>query len=42
MAYLILGVITSPSIKSTNIEWMLADVCGEILGTFMFVLFIHI
>ncbi|CAD8065930.1 unnamed protein product [Paramecium primaurelia] len=42
VAYLILGVVTSPSIKSTNIEWMLADLCGEAFGTFMFVLFIHI
>lgn len=29
-AYLVLGEITSPTIENETIEWLLADLCGEV------------
>ncbi|CAD8044811.1 unnamed protein product [Paramecium primaurelia] len=41
-AFVIVGRVTSPYIATQPIEWMIADFCGEALGTFIFCLFIHI
>ncbi|CAK72974.1 unnamed protein product (macronuclear) [Paramecium tetraurelia] len=41
-AFVIVGRVTSPYIETQPIQWMVADFCGEALGTFVFCLFIHI
>ncbi|CAD8151467.1 unnamed protein product [Paramecium octaurelia] len=41
-AFVIVGRVTSPYIETQPIQWMVADFCGEVLGTFVFCLFIHI
>jgi aquaporin TIP/aquaporin related protein len=50
-AYAVLGDIGSPAITDPTVSWLFADFCGEVkiyistqkvLGTFAFVLFIHI
>lgn len=42
ICYLVLGEVTSPSIKDIEIHWIISDVCGELLATFIFITFILI
>lgn len=40
--FMILGEINSPMVTDQNLHWVLADLAGEALGTFSFVLIILI
>ena len=42
ICYLVLGEVTSPSVKDTEIHWIISDVAGETLATFTFITFILI
>ncbi|CAD8158894.1 unnamed protein product [Paramecium octaurelia] len=40
--YMVLGQINSPMVTDLNFHWIIADLCGEALGSFSFILMILI